>query len=47
MPSEVGKELEEAGVVLHPYFQVYEDVKKLDPSQKVMVERCLHKLYSL
>ena len=38
VPSEVRKELEEAGVVLHPYFQVYEDVKKLDPSQKVMVE---------
>ena len=25
-------------MVLHPYFQVYEDVKKLEDSQKVMLE---------
>ena len=36
--SKVRKELEKAGVVLHPYFQVYEDVKKLEDSQKVMLE---------
>ena len=38
VPSEVRKELEEAGVALHPYFQVYEDVKKIDPARKVMLE---------
>ncbi|OUN26946.1 MULTISPECIES: aminopeptidase P family protein [unclassified Blautia] len=36
--SKVREELEKAGVVLHPYFQVYEDVKKLEDSQKVMLE---------
>lgn len=36
--SEVKEELGKAGVILHPYFQVYEDVKKLNPANKVMLE---------
>ena len=38
VPDQVREELEKAGAVLHPYFQIYEDVKKLDPSYKVMLE---------
>ena len=38
VPDQVREELQKAGVVLHPYFKVYEDVKKLDPADKVMLE---------
>lgn len=38
VPEEVRKELENAGVVLHPYFEVYEAVKELKDTDKVMLE---------
>ena len=36
--KEVKEELEKAGVALYPYFQVYEDVKNLKETDKIMVE---------
>ena len=38
MPAQVKAELEKAGVVLYPYVQVYEDVKKLGARDKVMLD---------
>lgn len=38
VPAQVKAELEKAGVVLYPYFQVYEDVKKLGARDKVMLD---------